>query len=184
MVTPTGGKVALGSVFYTPFFLKLYEKYVLGYNFPILWGCDPENILAPHFIQGFTSRHLDCGVADGYFLHRTLEELDVVARSECRLTLIDLNVNSLATAQRRILGILNGNTSIRCVNRDITAPLPDELVGSSFTSISLFNLFPCVPGDVVKWQAITTYTQVLADDGFLTECTVLGKDYIISRLAW
>ncbi|KAI0188219.1 methyltransferase [Xylaria flabelliformis] len=185
MATPNANKAALSSAFYTSFFLKLYQRYVLGYNFPVLWGCDPESILVPHFSQGFTSRHLDCGVADGYFPHRTLEELDVVARSECHLTLIDLNVNSLAAARRRILGLIpNGNTSIRCINTNIATPLPNELIGSSFTSISMFNLFHCVPGGVAKWQAIITYTQVLADDGVLTGCTILGKDYIISRLAW
>ncbi|TGJ78724.1 hypothetical protein E0Z10_g10050 [Xylaria hypoxylon] len=168
--------------YYPPFFLKLYQHYVLGYTLPVLWGCDVQAILVPYFTEGFTANHLDCGVADGFFPCRALEKLGVT-EGGCHLTLLDLNPSSLEAARNRLLS-LAPNMDVRCVKADIKASLPEELAGSSFTSISMFNLFHCVPGGVTKWQAISTYKGALSDDGMLTGCTVLGKSYTTGPFAW
>ncbi|TLS24632.1 hypothetical protein PpBr36_08330 [Pyricularia pennisetigena] len=44
-----------------------------------------------------------------------------------------------------------------------------------YDSISMFNLFHCVPGGPAKLRAISTYKTLLADHGVLSGCTVLGE---------
>ncbi|KAI1120477.1 methyltransferase [Nemania abortiva] len=167
--------------YYPSFFLKLYQHYVLGYTLPVVWACDPETTLVPYFTEGFTANHLDCGVADGYFPCRSVELLGT-ADGGSHLTFLDLNPSSLEAARRRLLSLAPG-MDVRCIKADIRAPLPAELAGSSFTSISMFNLFHCVPGGAEKWRSISTYKEVLSADGVVTGCTILGKSYITSRLA-
>jgi hypothetical protein len=57
---------------------------------------------------------------------------------------------------------------------DITAPLPHALRGLEFDSIFMFNLFHCVRGGPARFSAVRVYKELLAKNGVLTGCTVLG----------
>lgn len=57
---------------------------------------------------------------------------------------------------------------------DVTEPTPESLKGSHFDSISMFNLFHCMPGGKDKFKAIANFKDLLSDDGVLAGCTVLG----------
>lgn len=88
---------------------------------------------------------------------------------------MDLNPHPLNTAKARILSKAS-NTTVETVVADVTEPPPKELKNSVFDSISMFNLFHCVPGSE-KLVAFSLYKDLLADGGVLTGCTVLGGSH-------
>ncbi|KAI0153310.1 hypothetical protein GGR57DRAFT_513143 [Xylariaceae sp. FL1272] len=98
MSSPSAQKAKLGAGVYTPLFLSFYERYVLWFNFPVLWRCDPDTFILPHFVDGFTLNHLDCGVADGYFPCRALQQSNSDSNHRS-LTFLDLNINALEAAR-------------------------------------------------------------------------------------
>jgi ubiquinone/menaquinone biosynthesis C-methylase UbiE len=157
---------------YSPTFLsRIYDVYVLGFNMRWIWRCSTSAILEPFFAENFSRNHLDVGVATGYFPAVALSR-PWRTGSRQRLTLLDVNGNSLAAARSRVLAMAPG-AEVECVEADVKADLPRELKGRRFDSVTMFNLFHCVPGSD-KVRAISTYKDVLSDEGVLAGCTVLG----------
>ncbi|WYZ34173.1 hypothetical protein EsH8_I_000449 [Colletotrichum jinshuiense] len=158
---------------YSPSFLTIfYDKYVLGFNMRYIWGCPTDDILVPFFSENFSRNHLDCGVATGFFPAVALAR-PFRANSKQRLTLLDLNPNPLRAAKNRVLAV-STTTEVSCVEADVTEPLPKALQGERFDSISMFNLFHCMPGGKGKLRAFGLYKELLNEDGVLSGCTVLG----------
>lgn len=172
----------LGAGVYTESLIPLlYQRLVLGFNFPYAWKC-PIDTLKPFFLANFSKRHLDCGVANGYFCEEALSQSSGPT-SEQHITLLDLNPASLEHAKRVLLSKAP-ETDIQCVEADIRGPVPDELQGVQFDSISMYNLFHCVPGGSSKFhQALKLYGELLTPGGVLYGCTILGKGYIQNLLA-
>ncbi|TQN64781.1 Methyltransferase ctvB [Colletotrichum shisoi] len=165
---------AYGAV-YSPSFLTLfYDKYVLGFNMKYIWKCSTNDVLLPFFAENFSRNHLDCGVATGWFPAAALAR-PFRADSKQRLTLLDLTANPLRAAKARVLAVAT-NTDVRCVEADVTEPPPKQLLGERFDSISMFNLFHCMPGGRAKLRALGMYKELLSDDGVLSGCTVLGPN--------
>ncbi|KAI1357544.1 hypothetical protein F5Y08DRAFT_333793 [Xylaria arbuscula] len=158
----------------------IYQHFILNFNIPYVWGCPMGSVLLPFFVNNFSQRHLDCGVANGYFCATALEARKFHEDNE--LTLLDTNPTYLDLARESILTD-SPRTKVRCVLADVTAPLPAELKHDKFDSISMFNLFHCVSGDEKKFSAFRTYKDALSDNGVLVGCKVLGAGYIDSWMA-
>ncbi|ROT35130.1 methyltransferase domain-containing protein [Sodiomyces alkalinus F11] len=172
---------------YSPSFLThIYDRYVLGFNMSIMWGCPVESILLPFFSENFSRNHLDVGVATGYFPAAALAR-PFRRDSKQHLTLLDLGPNPLRAASARVLSVATA-TELRCVEADVTEPPPDELRGSRFDSISMFNLFHCVPGGKAKFRGLATFKGLLSENGVLCGCTVLGNahaaNWFTSKYLW
>ncbi|KAI8628761.1 methyltransferase domain-containing protein [Xylariaceae sp. FL1651] len=160
---------------YTPTFLSIvYDVVVLRFNLRYMWRCRTDTVLEPFFAENFSRRHLDIGVATGYFPAAALAR---PFRSHVKhsITLVDLNPNPLNTARARILASAP-NTTVDTAVADVTTPPPKALQNSRFSSISMFNLFHCIPGNE-KFNAFRLYKDLLADDGVLAGCTVLGGSH-------
>ncbi|OTB00941.1 hypothetical protein M426DRAFT_14917 [Hypoxylon sp. CI-4A] len=164
------------------YFLWIYYYLVIVFNLSYIWKCPAESVLLPFYSENFSQSHLDCGVADGYFPSSTLKR-PYRAQTEHELTLLDLNENALGTASQRVSSV-SPTTKIRMIKADIRAPLDPELKLASFKSISMFNVFHCVPGGSKKWKAFHNFKDLLSDDGVLVGCTVLGEKHAPTRLAW
>lgn len=149
-----------------------YDVYVLGFNMSYVWGCPTSSVLLPFFSEHFSRNHLDCGVATGY-IPATALNCFWRKYSRHRLTLLDLNPNPLRAARARVLSVAT-DTEVDCVEADVTAPPPRELVARRFDSVSMFNLFHCMPGGRDKFRAFGTMAQLISDDGVLVGSTVLG----------
>ncbi|KAI0391385.1 methyltransferase domain-containing protein [Xylariaceae sp. FL0594] len=195
----SGDDPFLSAGIYTKFLLSsLYEVGVLNINFGLVWGCSAHSVLLPFFSRNMSRRrHLDCGVGTGFFLTHTLEALGADDDRDrdrdwegdddappISITLLDLNPNCLDTAAKSIQAAAAAaarKTRIECVVADIRSPIPPALLsppgagGKRFDSISMFNLFHCVPGGRAKFDAIRIYKALLADDGVLTGSTILGR---------
>ncbi|KAI1824652.1 methyltransferase [Xylaria intraflava] len=167
---------------YTPLFLKLYQLYIIKYSLPVLWKCDPETFLVPLFTENFTTNHLDCGVGNGYFPQSALSRIDKSC-DEYSLTLLDVQEASLRSARARIESSAP-KVKLRCVRADMRESTPAALAGSQFSSISMFNLLHCVPGGNDKWRIISTYKDLLQDDGVLVGCTLLGPRHASNWFTW
>ncbi|KAL8284451.1 hypothetical protein RB597_001816 [Gaeumannomyces tritici] len=201
---PSQGRV-YASV-YTPSFLSMiYDYLVLRFNMRYMWGCPTDEVLLPFFAEGMSRRHLDVGVATGFLPAAALTRVFRKTAAQ-HLTLLDINPNPLVAAAARVRAVAGVRTDVRTVEADVTAPLPAPLLemaeGSSsssssgvlvkhhhtdspntnssspllYDSISMFNLFHCVPGWPSKLVALRTYKRVLEPTrGVLYGCTVLGE---------
>ncbi|KAI3337231.1 methyltransferase [Xylariaceae sp. AK1471] len=171
----TGQKPGLYATIYTPTLLSLvYDFVVLRFNLRYMWRCRTDTVLEPFFAENFSRHHLDIGVATGYFPSVALSR-PFRAQAKHSITLVDLNPNPLIAARARILSKAP-NTTVETIVADVTTPPPKELKNSAFDSISMFNLFHCIPGNM-KLRAFSLYGDILADGGVLTGCTVLGGSH-------
>lgn len=153
-----------GAKVYTPLSLRLYDWWVLNLSNRYAWRCKTEPILLEHFQQHIGVRHLDVGVGTGYYLAKSLHKTRYI-------TLLDLNPNSLKSAENRV-----GSERIaECIEHDVFIPLPERLEGN-YDSVSMFYLLHCLPGDmVVKSAIIGNVASTLKVSGTLYGATILGK---------
>lgn len=183
--TPEGRDGVYARVYSPTFLSMIYDYLVLKFNLRYMWGCAADTILLPFFSENFSRRHLDIGVATGWFPAVALAR-PFRATSRQHITLLDISGNSLRAAQARVQAS-NPVADVQCVEADVTAPLPKALLAPrasedqpatplQFDSISMFNLFHCVPGPD-KLKALTTYKELLSDHGVLSGCTVLGEKH-------
>lgn len=120
-------------------------------------------------------------MATGYFpatalrLSRTSKSESGVAESQ-RITLVDLETATLGISTARILQS-DPDSQVQCVQADVTLPLPLELRGRKFDSISLFNLLHCIDGSDRKLRILHAYGEILSDKGTLYGNTLLGHRY-------
>jgi len=173
----------LGAYMYNPLTLNIYDAWVLRFNMKRVWCCPTETVLEPLFRENFSPRHLDIGVASGYFPSAALAysvSPPTVSSQIQQITLMDLSENSLRKARRRIEDdhaalTSSGRLSVTTAHGDVLGPVPEELHGRTFESISMFNLRHCVPGPQDrKNQAFAVAARVLADNGVLVGHTILG----------
>lgn len=149
-----------------------YDVYVLGFNMSCIWGCPTTSVLLPFFSEHFSRNHLDCGVATGYMPAAAMTRF-WRRHSRHRLALLDLNPNPLRAAKARVESVAT-DAEVECFEADVTAPPSKELATRRFDSVSLFNLFHCMPGGKDKFKAFGTMAQLVSDDGVLVGSTVLG----------
>jgi len=133
-------QVKAGSAMYSRFVLAIYDFWFLWYNCRFLWEC-PARSLLDLYNQHVSSNHLDIGVGTGYFLDKCKFPNDDV-----RLALLDLNLNSLRAAGRRLR-----RYKPEVYQRSATEPF--VLNAPAFDSIGMMNLLHCIPGDL-KSKAI------------------------------
>lgn len=164
-------------VYSRSFLARIYDHYVLGFNMKYAWGCAADSVLLPFFADNFSHHHMDIGVATGWFPATVLNRPIRNQEKHC-LTLVDFNETSLNASKARVLSV-SPHTAVDCVQADITAPLPETLAAASgkYDSITMFNLFHCVPGGLDKFRAFSTYKELLSDEGSLAGCTVLGHKH-------
>src|SRR5207253_3226886 len=93
----TPGEEALaGAAVYSPALLTMYDSMVLGVSSRLAWRCPAAEALKQYDAL-VTGNHLDVGVGSGYFLDRCR-----FPTTRPRLSLLDLNVNSLTYTARRL----------------------------------------------------------------------------------
>lgn len=160
-----------GARIYTPLILKAYDFWVLGISNSYAWCCSTADILLNHFHQNMAAKHLDIGVGTGYYIANIRGGVN-------NITLMDLNLNCLAAATKRI-----GSHRIHHVlQHDILTPLPESEKGQ-YDSVSMYYLLHCLHGGMnEKAQAIENASLALTHNGTLHGATILGKGVGHNRL--
>ena len=89
-------RVEAGQKVYTPWTLKVYDAFVLGFSNRFLWRC-PTHFLESMYTRNVSGKHVDVGVGTGYFLDKVRWPV-----ANPQILLVDLSPNSLEAAARRI----------------------------------------------------------------------------------
>lgn len=155
---------------YTMPTLAIYDLFVVKFSNTFAWKCPSSNLLAL-YNRYVSANHLDVGVGTGYFLDRC------VYPSHPRITLLDLNPNTLHVSSKRIQ-----RYQPLTVHADILEPLPANL--PQFDSIAMNYLIHCLPGDIkAKEMAFINARAHLNDNGVLFGATLLGDTRKSNALA-
>lgn len=125
-----------------------------------------EHRIAAFFQEHLSANHLDVGVGSGYYLAHSSD------RPEQKVTLLDLNDNSLKAAGSRI-----AHLQPSLVRDDVLQP-SGALGDRKFDSISLFYLLHCLPGNMAEKgrRVFSTLGAHLAPGGVLYGATILGDE--------
>ena len=160
-MTQAQAQGAPGAAIYSRILLIFYDFWVLGISNAYAWRCCTKTVLLPFFRKHIGHNHLDIVVGTGYY------PANANLPSDTKITLLDLNQNSLKVAGRRI-----GEGTVRSLQHDVLEPLP---VDTKYDSISLFYLLHCMPGPV-EWKTAIfgSLKNYLNADGTLYGCTILG----------
>jgi SAM-dependent methyltransferase len=151
-----------GQAVYTPGILAVYNTAVLRISQPFAWGCPSRRIL-DLYNEYVSNDHLDIGVGTGYFLKRCS-----YPSVQPRLTLLDMNLNSLRTAAARL-----GHLVPRTKQANILEPV--ELPPASFGSVGMNCLLHCLPGRFPdKAPALANVKALMKPGAWLFGSTVLG----------
>ncbi|WP_225732183.1 MULTISPECIES: class I SAM-dependent methyltransferase [unclassified Nocardia] len=154
-----------GAAAYSPRMLAIYDLRVLGFNCRFIWRCSTRHTLAL-YNRNMSADHLDIGTGTGWHLCHAIYPVE-----HPRVTLVDLNRNSLAETSRRLQ-----RRGIDPVTRVGTVLQPLPVDGRRFQSISSTYLMHCVPGGWdSKGKAFQHIADVLADDGVFFGATVLNS---------
>lgn len=160
MAAPEMGSTREGQAIYSPLVLKTYDLWVLGLSNHLLWRC-PTAKLRALYDHNVSANHLDVGVGTGYFLKNA-----VWPSSDPKITLLDLNPNSLEAAAKRIAGL-----KPQTVKADVLQPLPE--IGP-FQSVGVCYLLHCLPGTMSQKAILFDHLlEVMAPGAKLFGATIL-----------
>src|SRR5262245_18235015 len=159
-----GADVERGQRIYTPFVLRAYDLFVLGFSNRFAWRCPSPRMLA-QYDRHLGRRHLDLGVGTGWYLDHATWPVERPA-----ITMLDLNENSLSIAARRL-----ARYAPREVRANVVDPLP--LGEACFDSVAANYLLHCLPGRLEQRAATLAVTvrPFLESGGVLFGSTILGR---------
>jgi SAM-dependent methyltransferase len=160
----TEDEIEAGQRVYTPLMLRVYDPFVLGFSNRFAWRCRSSRMLE-RYDSYVGSRHLDVGVGTGWFLDRCTWPV-----AAPRITLLDLNANSLSVASERL-----HRYAPATVQANVLDPL--ELDNAPFDSIGANYLFHCLPGRIDS-KAATVASNLrphIAASGVFFGSTILGR---------
>lgn len=155
--------ISAGARYYGALTLPLYDLAVLKTVVQYAWCC-PLQVERALYDRCVGARHLDVGVASGYFLDKATWPVE---RPE--ITLMDLNPNSTRYAAHRLRRF-----DVSEVVGDALEPFPVE---GRFDSIGLFHLLHCIPGSLSeKSKVLHNSAAVLKPGGVVFGANVTPVD--------
>lgn len=159
----TPEEIEAGQAIYTKRMLSYYDLRVLWLSNPLIWRC-PTSRLLEHYDCFITANHLDVGVGSGYYLDRCR-----FPTSSPRITLMDLNANSLVFAADRI-----ARYQPKTLNRNVLEPVTFD--GPVFESVGVNYLLHCLPGDMAsKCCAFDHLRPLMAPGAIIFGSTLLNE---------
>ena len=161
---PRADEVEAGQRVYTPFTLRVYDLFVLGFSNRFVWRCRSSKLLE-RYDSHVGARHLDVGVGTGWFLDHCRWPVE-----SPKITLLDLNEHSLSAASDRIRRYAPATVQANVLDRV-------DLGDAHFDSIGANFLFHCLPGGLER-KAATVASNLrpyLASGGFFFGSTILGR---------
>lgn len=153
-----------GARAYTPAYLRIYDAFVLRFAMRVWWRCPKSELVALYDRYG-SANHLDVGVGTGTLLKEWRKPA-----GQPRITLADLNENTLRVASKRLKG---HDVETRVVNVLEPIDLPER----SYDSIGICLLLHCVPGPM-REKGPRTFAHLgplLSEGGTLFGATILAK---------
>jgi hypothetical protein len=149
-VGATPEQVEAGHAFYTKRALAIYNLAILGYFSRFAWKCPSSRILE-HYNEHVSNNHLDVGVGTGYFLDHC-----VFASPSPRLALMDLNMNCLDVASRRV-----ARYDPEVYRANVLETI--SFAAPKFDSIGMNYLLHCLPGNIRSKGVVFRNLKALAN---------------------
>ncbi len=152
-----------GQAIYSRPLLAVYDAFVYGFNMPVGWRCSKRRLL-DLYDANVSADHLDVGVGTGILLDECR-----FPQPAPRITLLDMNPNSLAVTAARI-----ERYAPRVRQGNALEPWPVE--PGSFDSVALTHIVHCLPGSMPdKVPVFEHAAAALAPGGTLFGATILGR---------
>jgi hypothetical protein len=162
--------VRRGHAVYTPLMLSIYDLWVLGISHPLIWRCPTGRLLA-HYAAHLTDHHLEAGVGTAYLLDHSKFK-----SKQPRITLLDLNPNTLRFGARRLRRY---KPRTRLCN--LLEPIEFD---ERYTSAALNHVLHCLPGTLETKSVVFKHLKAgVAPGGVIFGATVLAKGVELSRAA-
>ena len=162
--------ISAGARYYGAVTLPLYDLAVLKTVVQYAWRC-PLSKEQELYNRSVGAKHLDVGVASGYFLHHTKWPVD-----KPEITLMVLNPNSTKYAADRL-----SRYTISELAGDALEPFPTD---EKFDSVGMFHLLHCIPGNLrEKQRVLENAGQVLKPGGVVFGANVTPVDCQPNRFA-
>jgi ubiquinone/menaquinone biosynthesis C-methylase UbiE len=152
MVSVSAERAEAGHTVYTKSVLAFYDLFVLRFSNRFIWRCPSKHFLAL-YDRHVTSNHLDVGVGTGFFLDRCRFPMN-----RPRLALMDLNVNCLDVASKRLARYRPERYRANVLD-------PIRFDASRFESIGMNYLLHCLPGTVRTKCAVFRHLKPLLNPG-------------------
>jgi hypothetical protein len=171
MSAPTDPAAAAGAAVYSKPALWIYDFFVLGFSNTFVWRC-PSHVILDLYNEHVTANHLDVGVGTGFFLDQCH-----FPSPDPRITLVDLNENSLAMTSHRLARY---HPTTHPAN--ILEPL--QISGPGFDSVGLSYLLHCLPGTMKSKSVVFDHLKPLVhEDATVFGTTILGAGVSHNPLA-
>jgi hypothetical protein len=169
-MTATADELRLSVRLYTPFVLAVYDAFVLQFSSRAAWRFSAPRILEL-YNRHLSGNHLEIGVGTGYFLDKA-----IFPTAQPRITLVDLNANTLKATSRRI-----ARYAPRSMVANALEPISFE---SKFDSIGMNYVLHTMPGRMKrKAEVLRLARGYLNDGGVLFGTTLLGAGTDANALA-
>jgi len=140
--------------------MSVYDWLALGLTSRFVWKCPSDNIIEL-YNKHVSANHLDVGVGTGYFLDKCRFPVP-----NPRLVLVDLNLNSLAVARKRL-----ARHSPEVYRQNALEPL--EIDGPCFDSIAVNHLLHCLPVTMQAKGTVFEHLKSLLNPGGILFGTTL-----------
>ncbi|MGW5569758.1 class I SAM-dependent methyltransferase [Nocardia thailandica] len=152
-----------GAAPYSPQLLRIYDRWVLGFNNSRVWRCPTSHVL-DLYDRNVAASHLDIGPGTGWLLaHANLPP-------GTEVDLVDLNPHPLQMCGQRLR---ERGVPTRAHEGSVLHPLP---VQRRFDSVAASLLMHCVPGGWdTKGDAFAHIADVTNDQGVFFGATVLNE---------
>ncbi len=169
-MTATADELQSSVRLYTPFVLKFYDAFVLRFSSRAAWRFSASHILAL-YNRHLSEDHLEIGVGTGYFLDKATFPI-----AQPRITLVDLNANTLRATSRRI-----ARYHPHCIVANALEPISFD---GLFSSIGMNYVLHTMPGNMhAKTVALRYARSYLQEGGVLFGTTLLGAGVDANPLA-
>jgi hypothetical protein len=156
-------QIAAGQAVYTKRMLGIYDWLVLGLSNRLIWRCPTQGLVA-HYDRHVTANHLDAGVGTGYFL-----DCCRFPSMAPRVALMDLNLNALGFAARRI-----ARYKPETYVRNVLEPIPFDAM--KFDSVGINYLLHCLPGSIDSKSVAFDHLKTVMNPGAVNFGATLLQD--------
>jgi ubiquinone/menaquinone biosynthesis C-methylase UbiE len=164
-------EVEAGQAIYSPAVLAIYDFYVFGLSNRYIWKCNTGNLIQ-NYNDNISNNHLEIGVGSGFLLDRCRFPVAMP-----RVTLMDLNVNTLKVTEKRIDRY--APTSFR---QNVLEPF--SIGPHKYDSVGINYLLHCLPGAMrSKAVVFDNIVDVLNTGGVVFGATLVQTGAPVGALA-
>lgn len=158
--------VILGQAVYTPFFLNIYDIFVIRFSNKYFWRCHPYKTIEL-YNRNMSDNHLEIGVGTGYYLKAGNR------KNNTHFGLLDLNKNSLNKTEKELSNLGIDTIEAYCHNALEKFPFTN----AKYDSVAINYLLHCIPGSI-KEKLDSIFNNIISSLEAGRKVTIFGSTII------